>query len=305
MGTASLGFLADQNAVANPVYANPCTVESNVVWLNAAPLDAIKTTPQIDAAVSSVLGTESDPVTITIRWPYPVDLAYGGLLDTNLWQMSGYRLEAWADPDMAYPVATTRTADGRDSKVVPPLTDPKDMRPGAPNWLRGDLPPADFMLLPTNLHAVVPLCRASVVRWSLWGGAYRPDGTDDTGYRIGLGWAGDGLTFTRRVGGSGEGVKLGDERIETAGGYAWIERGIRRRMAQIDRNVTDRRLKDELFKMALRGGKEKPMIWLPDIHDPANCFLYGGLFRRVDDHAHKYISGRYVSTSIELEECKE
>lgn len=302
----ALGYLADVNEVANAISGdNPCTITSNVPWLTTAPLEAMRTTPLVDAAVSAQLGTAAAPVWIQLSWAYPVDLTYAGLLDTNLWPSAGFRMEAWADHARTYLVATTLTPDGRDRKVVPPLTDPAKMRAGAGNQMRGDLDPRDLPLFPMNLHAPVPLCRARVIRWSLWGGAYRADRSQDTGYRISLAWAGAGLSIDRHVGGSGESVKSNDERIETPGGSVWIEPGITKRVATIDRAVTDAPLRDELFKMAVRMGKEKPAVWLPDQDDPAACFLYGGLFRRVDDHSHKFIAPQYVAGGIELEEWKE
>lgn len=295
-----MGYLADRNEVAE----SHCTITSNATWLPSGPLDALRTTPLIDAAVSSDLGTEGAPVWIEFAWEFPVDLTYTGIHDTNLRQASGYRVEAWFDAAKTQQAFTTQE-NGRDRKVVPPLTDPAKMRFGAPNQLRGDLDPRDFRLYPTNVHVTVPLCRARVLRWSFWGSAYEADDTDAAGYRIGLAWAGDGLSFDRHVGGSGESIKSNDERIETPGGGVWVEPGISKRVALIDRTVTDKTLRDALFDMANRAGKHKPMVWLPDTDSPADCFRYGGLFRRFDDHGHKYIAPQYTSGGLELEEWKE
>ncbi|MCM8736586.1 hypothetical protein M5E06_20885 [Azospirillum sp. A1-3] len=295
-----LGYAADRNEVANPAAMNPCTITSNVAWLPAAPLDAMKTTPLIDAAVSTVIGTEANPVQLLFAWPNAIDLTYVGLIDTNLVQAARGRVETWIGTDPSVPPDRSVEA-----AVVPPLTDPATMRFGAANMFRGDLDPRDFRLLPANLHIPVPLARVRRLRLSLWGAAFQPDGTPDTGYRIGLAWAGDGIAFDRHVGSSGEDYRSYDQRTETDGGGVWVEPGIGRRAALIDRQVTDRTLRDELFKMAVRMGKSKPCIWLPNINDPAACWQYGGLFRRVDDHSQKYMAPFYTSGSIELEEWRE
>lgn len=301
----AMGFAADRNEVVNAAGQNPCTVTSNVAWSANAPLASILNSSLIDAAVSLSLGTKEDPVWLQLAWEHPIDLTYGGILNTNLRQASGYRLEGWVDAETTQQVVTTRTPDGRDLTVGACLTDPADMRFGASNQLRGDQDERDFRLLKTHIHAPVPLAWVRVVRWSLWGGAYKPDNSPDTGYRLGSAWAGDGLLFHRHVGSSGEGVRSNDERTETPGGGVYVEPGASRRTTKIDRTVTDRVLRDQLFLMALRTGKRKPMIWLPDIADPAACALYGGPFRRVDDHQHTYVAPRHTSNTQDLEEVTE
>jgi len=296
-----MGYLADQNELV----LSACEITSNVAFAATAPLESLRTTPLIDPAVSAVVGTEDEPVVIEVEYEHPIDLTYAGLFDTNLRQEAYYRFEAFADAGRTERLFTTTDASGLERNVVPPLTDPELMRAGAPNQMRGDLPPRDFMLLPTNLHVTVPLCPALVLRWTLWGRAYRPDDSDDSGYSVGLAWAGDGLPISRHVGGSGDGVKDGDEVITTPGGGVWVEPGIPRRVALIDRTATDLHLRDEIFKLVLRGGKRKPLVWLPDMDSPADCFLYGGLYRRAGDYQHKFISRRYVSNSLDLEEWKE
>ncbi|MBP2297947.1 hypothetical protein [Azospirillum picis] len=300
-----LGYAADRNEVANPAALNPCTITSNVDWVPTAPLDAMKTTPLIDAAVSTRLGDDPDdpdgdgPVVIEFEWDSPIDLTYVGLIDTNLEQLATVRLEAWTDALGTDLAATAQT------NVVPPLVDPATLRFGAPNQFRGDMDPRDYPLFPKNVHLVVSLCRVRRVRLSIWGDTVQTDGQPDTGYRIGLAWVGDGLPFDRHVGSSGEDYRSYDQRTETDGGGVWVEPGIGRRAALIDRAVTDRTLRDALFRMAMRVGKSKPIVWLPNVTDPAACFQYGGLFRRVDDHAHKYMAPFYTSGSIELEEWRE
>lgn len=305
------GFLADRNEIANPAGQNPCTVTSNAAWALTAPLLNLMGTPLADRAVSNRIGYAKDPVTslfnplwIRFEWATPIYLSYSGLFDTNLRQSAYCRMQAFADAEMQQERATTCTVTGRDRRVMPGLSNPKKLRVGAPNWLRGDLDPRDERLYPKNVHARVPLCRVKVVLWTLWGPAYRPDGSADTGYRIGLAWAGDGLAFARHVGASGESAKSNDERIETAGGSVWIEPGISKRVAVIDRSINDKTLRDALFDMANRTGKRKPLVWLPD-SKPENCFRYGGLFRRSDDHTQTYIAPRHTNAKLELEEWRE
>lgn len=311
---AAIGFAADRNEIQNPSWQNPCTVTSNCGWSTTAPLPALMTTPVTDYAVSADFSTIADPATggLTAAHPLwvqfdfatPIDFSFFGLFETNAEQSAVFRVEAWFDAGRTDLVGTTTTVDGRDRSVVPPLTDPASMRAGAPNQMRGDLDRRDFLLLPTNIAAFFPLCRARVIRFSFWGDTYKADGTSDTVLKIGFAWAGDGLFFTRHVN-SGAGVKSNDERIETPGGNVWVEPGITKRTTTIDRSVTDKSLRDELFKMALRTGKGKPMVYMPDIDDLAECFLYGGLWRRADDHVHKYMAARHTNTSMELEEFKE
>lgn len=308
MAGAILAYLADRNEVQNPSTDNPCTATSPASWAPTAPLSNLLTTPLSDRAVCTVLGT-GDPVTgapiapvvIELTWASPFSLTHAGLYDTNLRQLAQYRMEGFLEGEL---VATTQ-ADGVDLLVGPPLVDPEDLPAGAPNQMLGNLPPRDFGLVPTNLIAIVPQVPVTMIRWTLWGPAYRPDGTDDTGYRIGLAWAGDGLTFSRHVGSSGEGVKDNDELITGSGGSVWVEEGIPKRTVTIDRGVNDRKIRDELFKMALRAGKRKPLVYLPDITDPGANALYGGLFRRTTDHAHTYIAPRHTNFKGDLEEFKE
>ena len=319
---AIYSYLADRNEVQNGPLDNPCTISSPAAWAPTSPLEAMLTTPVSDRAVcltkgdvDHATGAPINPVVIELTWQHPIFLSVASLLNTNLRQEAFYRMEAFGDPQMRpEDLVATSVVDGVDANVVPPLVDPETMRAGAPNQMRGDLDPRDIPLLPINIHCAVPQVPVVAIRWTLWGGAFRPDGSEDAGYRIGLAWAGDGLIFSRHVGKSGEGVKDNDEVIAGTGGSAWVEEGIAKRTVTIGREVTNRTLRDELFKMALRSGKRRPLLYLPSIGDvvdpastgdPAANFLYGGLYRRSGDHSQTYISPRYTSTSVELEEFKE
>lgn len=322
MAGVTYAYLADRNEVQNGPLENPVTIASNVEWSETSPLESMLTTPVSDRAVSLTkgdvdyaTGAPINPVIIELTWQSPIFLTVASLLDTNLRQDAYWRMEAFGDLQMRpEDLVATSVVNGVDANVSPPLTDPATMRAGAPNQMRGDLDPRDIPLLPISIHCVAPQVPVVAIRWTLWGSAFRPDGSEDTGYRIGLAWAGDGLIFSRHVGKSGEGVKDNDEVITGAGGSAWVEAGISKRTVQIGREVTDRKLRDELFKMALRSGKRRPLLYLPNsgdpadptsLGDPAANFLYGGLYRRAADHSQTYVSARYTSTSIDLEEFKE
>ena len=293
------GYLADRNEVAD------CTITSNVSWLTSSPLDAMKTTPLIDVAESTSIGTVESPVVIEMAWTTARYINYAGLQHTNLRQESYRRCEVFSDTEKTDLLYTSVNAAGKDKRVVPGIYDPATLRPGSSNWLRGGLDARDFRLYPTNIHEVIPLCRARVIRWTLWGAAYEPDDSDATSYRIGLAWASDGQTFARHVGSTGEGTRSNDELIETPGGSVWVEPGTAKRFATIDRAVTDKDLRDALFDMAHRAGRNKPLIWLPNTTAADDCFRYGGLFRRADDHQHKYMAPFYTNGTIELEEWTE
>ena len=293
-----LSYAADRNEGSNPANFNPCTVTSTTDWVDTAPLESLKTTPLIDSAVSVGLGTEESPINITFAWDSPIVLTYFGLHDTNLVQRATVRLKGWIDAAMTDQVAEQQV------NIIPPLIRPGSLPFGAPNQFRGDLDPRDFGLLPANAHIVVPLCRVRRAQISIWGPTFQADGTADTAVRIGLAWAGHGLRFNRRVG-SGERYRSGDQRIEGDGGSVWVEPGIGRRMALIDQSVIDQDHRDELFRMAMRVGRSKPIVWLPNVESPAECAMYGGLFRRVDDHEHKYIAPDLTSGSLEYEEWRE
>ncbi|WP_377810629.1 hypothetical protein ABNQ38_33680 [Azospirillum sp. A29] len=299
------GFFADTNELGNgPV--NPCTLTSpGTGWASTAPLTSILTTPLEERAVTTRLGTAANPVVIEMEWLYPVDIAYAGLLHLNLWQESFFRMEAFLDSGRTQKVADTRMPNGRDRRVIPGLYDPKTLQPGYSSWLRGGLPNEDFRRYTTNIHANVDLCRARVIRWSLWGGAYKPDGTDDTVYRLGLGWAGNGLSVTRHAPGSSDGVKPNTELIEQPGGYVWAEPGLRKRTAVIDLAAIQPTLRDKLFAAAHRAGNEKPIVWLPNVASPEACFWYGGLFRLVGDYQHKYLPPIWAALTLNLLEWRE
>lgn len=299
------GYLADINLLTDDE-DNPCTLHAGTPadWAVTAPLEALRATPLGDYAVTTRLGTAANPVVFDARWASPIDLTGAHLLDANLNQESFVRIEAFADLACTRLVATTRYVSGGDRRVVPGLFDPATLRPGSANWLRGGLPPRDFRLYSTNIHAIVPACRARVVRWSLWGGAYRPDRTPDSVYRIGLAWAGDGLAIEPREG-SSNGLRSNTKLTDTDGGWVWAEPGLRKRTADIDLSVIDPDTRDTLFDARARAGNERPVIHLPDTASPADCFRYGGLFRFVGDHTHKHLPPFWASTVLSLLEWKE
>ena len=274
------------------------TITSNVDWLPTSPLDAMKGRPLSDPAISSRLGTPADPVWVEWAWNLPIDLLYAGLFKTNLRQSCRWRLEAWGPGgDLAY---TSRRPDGEDQSVVSGLFDPAGLRWGADNLFRGDWPDKLFYRYPTNVHAVVPdLPRVTRLRWTLYGPAYRPDRSDDTGYRIGLGWAGDGLLFVRHAG-DGEGYKPGDTVLTADGGGRWVEPGVGARTATIDRSVSEPNERDTFFDLAVQVNLSGAVVFLPDVDNPPRNTRYGGLFTKTNDHSHKHLSDELSAATVEL-----
>ncbi|NUB05796.1 hypothetical protein FW320_06350 [Azospirillum sp. Vi22] len=293
----SFGLLADRNEVAAP----GVVVTSNKPWSTTSPLSSIRALPLADTAVSVGIGTEAAPTIIDILFPDRIFLTYAGLIRTSFRQSARYRCEAFADAAGAQRLFTSTRADGRDRAVIPPLYNPAKLRWGAPELFRGDLPPSDFALFPTNVHVVIPLCRPRLLRWTIWGASYRPDGADDTAYRIAYAWAGDSLQIMRHLP-SPEGYAPGDQVVQTPGGATWVEPGVGKRLVSIERQVMDLRLRDALFENAMRVGYARPLIWLPNVDRPEENLRYGGLYRRREAHEHRYISGYYTSTTAQLEE---
>jgi len=201
---------------------------------------------------------------------------------------------------MTEKVADTARVDGTFESVIPPLYDPATLLFGEPNQFRGDIDPRDFRLYSTDTHAVFSARRTRVIRWTVYGAAYRPDGTPDTAYRVGLAWAGYGLLFWRSVG-SGEGDKPGDLLTTHDDGSVWGEPGINKRTATISLEYLDRDDRDNVLDALRRAGKTRPIVWLPDVDDPYQCFRYGGMFRRVEDYYHRFVTGMHTSSNISLE----
>lgn len=287
-----LSLLASENAVPTAL------ITSNVGWLPSSPLDAAKGLPLADAAVSERVGTAASPVHIDWTWDRPVDVIYAGLFKTNLRQSARWRVEAFGRGDVL--LYSTVRADGSDRAVVGGMTDPRLLRWGASNGFRGDWPDSIFFRYPTNVHCVLPLSRVMRLRWTLYGPAYRPDRTADTGYRLGLGWAGDGLLFERHAG-DADGYQPGDMVTKPEGGGRWAEPGVGARTASIDRSVVDKDERDAQYDLSVLINNSKPVVWLPNVNSQYDNMRYGGIFCRDNKHGHRHVTSMLASVdSIDL-----
>ncbi|HYD31094.1 MAG TPA: hypothetical protein VEB64_09610, partial [Azospirillaceae bacterium] len=186
------GIYTDTNHMASAAL-----VGTSGDWATLAPLDLMKALPLHAAAVTTRLGTQGDPIVIEGTFPTSVPCRYFGLFDTNLRQRASCRLELFANTAMTTVLVDTRNpASGKDRFVIPPLLNWRQLYWGASNLFRGDLPPADFRLYPSNVHIIVPFCRPKAFRLTLYGPAFDPaDGSAASTYRIGYAWIGDGVRF--------------------------------------------------------------------------------------------------------------
>jgi hypothetical protein len=275
-------------------------------WAATAPLDALKTLPLVDAAVSTRIGTRDEPVVLEMEWPRPIDLTYAGLYRTNLWKTGRIRLEAFKTSARTSLAFSTQGVGGIDRLVLPGLYDPKTLRWGGENTVLGQLGAREFLRYPTNVHVVMPLCSAQVLRWTIYGPAYRVTGsrysTTEQAYRIGFGWAGDSLQFDRHVGASAEGYRRSGKVTELAGGGVAVEPGRGRRTATLDRTVNEAGDRDRLFDLVNFLDADRPAVWLPDIASPFDCYRYGGLFQVTEDFSQKYLNDLHSAATISLGE---
>jgi len=297
------GLLAHLNEVAE----QPCAVTGATGdWSLTAPLDAMKALPLVDAAVSTRIGTVDAPVVFEVEFERPTFLTYAGLFRTNLWKTGRIRFEAFKTAARTALAYSTQGVVGIDRLVLPGLYDPKSLRFGAENTLFGQLGAREYIRYPTNIHVVLPLISAQVLRWTVYGPAYRVVGsgysTSETAYRIGHAWAGDSLQFERHVGGSSEGYKRGGKVTELAGGGVSVEPGRGRRLATLDRQVNEAGDRDRLYDLITFLDADRPAVWLPDTDSPFDCFRYGGLFQVTEDYAHKYLNDLHTTSTITLGE---
>lgn len=296
------GLFADRNELADTA----CSVTGPARdWLDSAPPAALRTASLVDAAVTKRLGTEGDPVTIDIIFPHHVESAVACLLDVNLDQWAFWRLQRFADPAMTELVDDSRRPLVGDRMVVPSLFDPADLPFLAPNQIAGQLDPRDWGLLPKHILVPLPSMPIRSLRWSLYGPAVEADGAAALGYKIGMAWTGAALPLDRHVGASGDGYRPGDTVTTGEGASLWVEPGIGRRVSAIDRLVTNKKTRMELFKTIIRVGLRKPLIWVPNISDWAENFFFGGIFRNSNDYDDKYTSPKNTSVTLNLQEYRE
>ncbi|UKJ74472.1 hypothetical protein [Azospirillum brasilense] len=290
------GLLADRNRFP------AATLTSNADWAANSPLASCQSLPLLTAAVSSRLGTAANPVVIQAAFTERYACTYAGFFRTNFRQAARYRLELYATSAFTGLLFDTRNpTTGRDRAVVPSLLDWRQLRWGDSNLFRGDLPAEDYQLYPTNLHVTFPLCRVGSCRWTFYGAAYQPDGSDADAYSLGYGWLSDSLQFWRSLDAE-DGYVSTDEVTRFPGGGVSVEPGTGYRTVTIPRQVNGRQIRDSLFDLARRVDYSKPVVWLPNIDDPAACFRYGGLFQRRGDHANRWFASSYTSSTTSLEE---
>jgi hypothetical protein len=290
------GLLCTRNEVTDV----PCIITASIAADPKAPLDLLRATPVSDRVVIPAIGTPDQPVTIDIVWDWPVTIDAASLINTNLRHDAAARFEAWLDANRNDKVADTIGPDGLYPRIVPPLYDPATIPLGEPGQWAGTIDPRDQRLFSTDAHAVPKSCQARAIRWTVYGGARRPDDSADTVYRIGLAWAGYGIRIDRDLP-SGEGDRPGDEVITMGGGATWIEAGINKKTAVIDLSLNTVGMRNDLLTAMRRIGYRVPVLWLPNTASPHENYLLGGLFRREEEYAHKYIGGAaYTSSSIKL-----
>lgn len=295
------GLLSHINEVAE----QDCAI-TGADWTVTAPLDALKTLPLVDAAVSTRLGSRAEPVVFEIEYQTPIDISYAGLFRTSLWKTGRYRLEAFKTSARTALAFTTQYASGVDRLVLPGLVDPKTLRLNAENTLYGQLGAREFITYPTNIHVVLPTVSAQVLRWTLYGPSYRVTGsrysTAEQAYRIGLAWAGDAFLFERHAGASGEGYKRGGKVTELPGGGVSVEPGRGRRTAFVDRTVNEAGERDRLFDILTFLDADRPAVWLPNTDNEFDNFRYGGLMQVTEDYQHKYLNDLHSAGTISLGE---
>lgn len=297
------GLLAHINEVSE----QPCAITGATGdWAVSAPLVALKTLPLVDAAVSTRIGDRDEPVVFEMEWDRPIDMTYAGLFKTSLWKTGRVRLEAFKTSARTALAFTTQHASGIDRLVLPGLYDPKTLRFSGENTLFGQLGAREFIRYPTNVHVVMPLVSAQVLRWTLYGPSYRVTGsryvTTETAYRIGYAWAGDSLQFERHIGGSAEGYRRGGKVTDLPGGGVSVEPGRGRRTAFVDRAVNEAGDRDRIFDIMTFLDADRPAVWLPNTDSAYENFRYGGLMQALEDYQHKYLNDLHSAGMISLGE---
>jgi len=294
------GRLADRNRVA-------AAAVDEAGWSAAAPAAYAKVLPLKLSARSLLAGTTALPTTLKGVFAYRQPVSYCALFKTNLRQNASYRLRLYADASYSTLLYDTRdAATGIDRKVVPCLSEWRSLRFGDPNLLRGDLPPEDFALYPTNVHVTMPVVRARAFRWDIVGLGYGPTGADVDYNEIGHAWASDSLYLTLdRSFGAADVYTPGDEINTVVGGNVFVEPGTGRRSTSIPLEfigAAGRRDSDALADLSRRVNFDLPVVWLPDADSPADMFRYGFIAQKRGSHAKTWENYRYDTATVELEE---
>ncbi|MGQ9370350.1 hypothetical protein [Azospirillum sp. ST 5-10] len=280
-------------------------------WSDTAPAANALVLPLGVRARSTGPGTEAAPVVFrgTFDGRYPI--TYAGLFATNLKQGDRIRLRLYADPAMTAVLFDSRPASGLDRRVIPSLYGWRQLRWGAANVFRGDLPPEDFALYPTNVHVVLPMVRAAAYRWDLVGSGAAPDPDDpdvatDAGYlEIGHAWFSDSLQV-RIPPGYGAGYSDNwtptDEITRTPGGGTFVEPGTGYRSVEIPLELIAKEDGDALFDQSKRVNWSKPVVSLPDVDDPAALFRRGFIGQRRDAFRKTWKHYGFDGATVQIEE---
>lgn len=283
------GFIADVTRF--PAGA----ITSNVDWTG---LDRIKTLPLVDAAVSSRIGTQADPVTITITLSAAREIGYAGLIGINAEQWAGWRLQILSSTSTVW----DSRVDGADREVMPSLLAWGDFESiYADNFFRGDLPHDQWISGRPSIHALPPSIGGDTLIWSLWGDAFQPDGSPASYYRIGYAPIGAGIAIDRKVGSQ----DTDDPRAEVTavpGGDPSIEPGAAAQTNTVELSLLGRAERDALAIILRGAGADLPLVWLPDMDDPAANFWWGGLRRVGGATSHRWSRPIYTDTQLTLTE---
>lgn len=297
------GIIADRNRI-------PFGTVDATGWSTSAPASNAAILPLAIKCRSLAAGTDEAPVPLsgTFDGRYPV--TYGGLFGANLRQADRVRLRLWADAARTELLFDTRDpVTGLDRRVVPNLYGWRQLRWGDPNLFRGDMAPEDFALYPTNVHVVVPLVRAQAWQWDLIGQGYKPDPEApgsfiDAGYlEVGHAWLSDSLPFSINFAyGGADKYTPTDEIVRTPGGGVFVEPGTGYRSAEIPLELIRKPDGDRLFDLSKRVGWSQPVVWLPNVDDPALLFRYGFIGQRRDSFAKSWKHYRLDGAAVTIEE---
>lgn len=274
------------------------TITSNANWTG---LDRIKTMPTVDAAVSALLGTAADPLLIDISIEQPEPLSYAGLIGVNLEQHARWRLQAFDDNDgLLFDSRLILDDPETDRDVMPGLLPWEQRVFGAANFLRGDLLRRVWMQGEPAIHCPFPRCTPARLRWSLWGDAFAPDGSSASYVKIGYTPIGDGVEINRRLGSSDKNDPQATvTRIE--GGGAAVDPGQWTQVNTINLALLDAAERDRLTLLLLSAGADLPVVWLPDVDDPAQNFMWGGVRRVGQGGDWRWGRPLYTDTTLTLE----
>ena len=300
------GILADRNRIITGAV-------DEGGWSPLAPASNARILPLKMKARSFGPGLDDAPVVLQGTFDERYPITYAGLFDTNLRQAERVRLRLYASTamtDVSLLFDTRDAVTGEDRKVVPGgLSEWRQLRWGDANLFRGDLPPDDFWLYPTNVHVAVPMVRAAAYRWDLYGVGYkpdpaRPDKPIDAGYlEIGHAWFSDCIQFRINYSyGGSDGWNPTDEIKRTPGGGSFVEPGTGYRSADIPLEYITKPDGNRLFDLSKRVGWSKPVVWLPNMDDPAELFRYGFIGQRRDSFAKTWKHYRLDGATIKIEE---